>query len=208
MAKADYDAGNRRFSDAWAVLDKTDVPHAAPGQQSACWEGALLYLGVFGARAELPALLAFADKDRMLEGETHDINAPDGVTDLGEKRARTHRFVYLALAAQVRRQFVFDGALDSAGQRAAAVLRDCATDHARCLPETPMHVYRQHRHQRHAARGLAICGDAASWAALRALEGQLASHHALLPYAISEGKHMRAEIEQRLSFIAANVPNP
>lgn len=204
-AQADYASGNRRFADAWTVLSKTDAPYDDPHLQSFCWEGALLYLGVFGSRAEIPALLNFADKDVLIEDETTDLAQPGGMSDLGELRSDVHRRVYFALAAQVRRQLFFDGTLDTAGRQAAALLEDCALDHARCLPSTPMHIYRKQRHQRYAVRGLAISGSVSNWTAFQDLERRLASLHFLLPHAVAEAKQIRERIDA--SFLGC-LPDP
>jgi hypothetical protein len=208
IAKADYDIGNRRFSDAWTLLDKKDVPYTEPTKQAMCWEGALLYIGVFGARTELPALLTFADKDWMVENETTDPAQSGGMTELGEMRSDVHRVVYIALAAQVRRQLLFDGVLDTQAHTSASVLEDCAGDHDKCIPATAMHTYRKQRHQRHAVRGLALSGSTSNWTLFSGLENQLPSLHFLLPYAVSEAKRMRMAIDQNNSWILASVPAP
>jgi hypothetical protein len=208
QALDDYNLGNRRAADAWGVVDSPSGPGKSTDEKVLCWEGALYYLGIFGSRSELPKLLQLATKDTVLNAETTHVSTLGGVTAVGGARAVAHRVVFLALGAQVRRQMMFDGALDPNGQAADDLIRDCALDTSKCMPDSPMHDYRRNRLQRNAVRALAIAGTTASTSVLQRIRDDLSSFHFLVRHAVGDADIFGRKIDANDSTIKQNVPTP
>lgn len=207
-AQADYDAGNRRSLNAWNAINDGAPPGSHFLKRGKCWHGALLYLGVFGSRAELPGLMQLIASDSIQAGETTDPTTRDGISNLGEARSLALRLAYQAIGAQVGRQLIFDGRLDAHGQMAERMLLDCALDVARCSPGTAMHIYRRQRLQRHAVRGLGIARTPSTLNALRQIESSLASLDGLMPYAVGNAQYRERQISSNLSYIQSEIPQP
>lgn len=205
-AAADYAAARRRVVNAWGAINNRTPPGDHFLKRGKCWHGAILYLGVFGARSELPGLMQLATHDAILAHETADPTRQSGVTNLGEARSLALRMVYQAIGAQIGRQRIFDSRLDAHAQAAEAMLRRCALDVATCMPNAEMHIYRRQRLQRNAVRGLGMAGTPAALRTLKQVDAT--SRDGLMPYAVESAWLYERQIRANLGEIRARVPRP
>ena len=206
-AKADYDQGNRRFADAWAVVNSRELG-ATPKKQSICWSGALGYLGFFGKRSEIPKFIALLSKDSLLEAETTDISRLDGTSKTGMYRVISQKWAYLALAFQLRRQMIFDGKLDANALAARELIQACALDLEQCISDTSMHLYHQQMLQRGAIKALVVSGTKSDLAAYQKVKSILVPKDSLIGHVIGSSEAMKTLVEENLSAIRTAVPAP
>lgn len=208
IAAEDYAKGNRRMGDAWTTINSKGLPGKTPEDQESCWEGALLYLGVFGDRTQLNQLIQLSIRDPMLENETYDPNEMTGVTSVGRSRGFTLSSVYLALASQVRRQLIFDGHLDPSAQTAEGLIQQCALDHFRCIEGSGIRDYTRQRIQRGAIRGLLVSGTSSSLESFEMVKTTLAGTTPTMPYTIAIASKLGRTLDERASLIKVYIPAP
>lgn len=208
IAAEDYAKGNRRMGDAWTMINSKGPPERTPQDQGMCWEGALLYVGVFGDRAQLAQLAQLSVRDRLLEEETSNPEQLEGTSDLGNQRLVALRAVYLAMAAQIRRQLIFDGSLDLAALSAQARIQQCALDDLGCIDDTAMHTYHRQLLQRYAIRGLTVSGTSSSQSVFKEVKSTLAASTPLIPYAISFAEELGRMVDEKTDFFRLHVPAP
>lgn len=206
---ADYASGNRRAAAALSVLDSAAPANPGLQEERLCWQSAIFYLAVFAPRAVLPRLAQLATHDPILEAETTKAEDLTGLSDLGESRSSAHTLVYFALAAQVRRQLMFDGRLDAEGERALRLVEVCAGDEAFCMPATPMHRSRRERLQRNAVKALGVTGAPSSARVLAAIASAPPSDDDyLMPYAYCATLDIKAVLDACQLWLLWLVPRP
>lgn len=207
-AVVDYAQGNRRVKDAWLVVRSRDQPGGTAREQGMCWQGALLYIGIFGGRAELPKLTQLLSNDPVLASEVNT-DLPGGATEFGLDRLAALRYAgYQAIAAQVRRQALYDGSLNSDAMSAQALMRACASSPTKCMRDLALNDWARFFLQRGAVRGLAISGAEADLQLLRDLRQNIDPQRPELRPAIEDALFISDWLNENLPGRLSSIPAP